>query len=66
VDPIELTINWRKVHRKLLDGLRCTAFNRYLGWFGKKKYLEMEVQKQQAEAEEEVQEKFRPRKGVSA
>jgi hypothetical protein len=65
VDPIELAIDWHKVHRKLLDGLRRMAFNKYLGWFGKKKYLEMEAQKQQAEAEE-VQEKFRPRKGVSA
>jgi coproporphyrinogen III oxidase len=64
VDPVEFAIDWHKVHRKLLDGLRSTAFNRYLSWFGEVRYLRMEARERRAEAEEELA--FRPRKRVRA
>ena len=52
VDPIELAINWHEVNTRLLHGLRCMAFSRYLCWFGHGRYLDVEARKQRAEVEE--------------
>ena len=38
VNLIELSIDWGEVHKRLIDGLRYTAFNRYLGWFGSERH----------------------------
>ena len=49
VDLIELAIDWYKVHMMLLDGLHSMAFQRYLSWFGKERYLKLKAEMQGAE-----------------
>jgi hypothetical protein len=42
----------------LLDGLRTTAFKRYLSWFGEERYLKLKAEMQGAETT------FKPQKRV--
>ena len=58
VDPVELAIDWHLVHEILLDGLRDTAFKRYLSWFGEGRYRKLKAKMQGAKAA------FKPRKRV--
>jgi len=59
VDLIELSIDWREVHERLVEGLRYTAFNRYLWWFGTVRHSVRDEAEEQARGEPDLD---RPRK----